>query len=242
MIGQTPEQELEPRHFEKVGSNWKYYDVIQIGPGWGSKATGWFESFTDMAKVDKLSLFNVRTGSKDGWAYTNMDSTDQIGRPFRLESLGMRFVYPDPFIGGQHTFDVNAAKFFQVTLPEHCYCEFWIRDDKWFTLKPHMLPPGYGPIGSQETSMNAPFASSLINSGDSNALNRWRWLDNGIKIPETAQIRFEITFSEYGKEKLQKLNEVYPLDVAGDPFNNVASIEVTIRGRRYSQMRGKYYK
>ncbi len=239
----APDQELPAGWFQKVGANWIYFDNVMIGEGWANRADGWFENFTAMSQVDKLTFFNVRTGSRHGFSYTNMDTIDQIGRPFRLESFGIRLNYPDPNVSGQHTMQVAAAKFFTTALVEHCYLEFFIRDDQWFTLKPQMCPSGYGAIGFFNYNGVTPSSSHLITNGQSHSLNRWRWLDNGIKIPETSQIRLTMTFSEYGKQMLQELGTVNPLDgVSEEPFPNVANIEVSIRGRRYSQMRGKYYK
>ena len=229
-------------HFEKVGSNWIYFDKVLIGPGWQARGKGWFDSLTDMAKKDKVTFFNVRSGSKDGYAYTNMDSTDQIGRPFRLQSFGIRFIYPNPHMADQHVLNYNASKFFQTVLTEHCYMEFWIRDDQWFILNPDMAPDGFGPVGNLQNSPVAPASSDLITNGMPLGSNRFHWLDNGIRIPENAQIKLELTFSEYGKELLQEMDKIWPLDGSGqEPFPNAAIIKPTLRGLRYTQMKGKYY-
>ena len=234
---------LPEGHFKKVGSNWVYYDNVMIGPGWRDRGVGWFDNFTEMASRPEITFFNVRTGSTTDYSYTNMESIDKIGRPFRFESLGIRFVYPDPHMSDQHQLNQAAAKFFQMTIPEHCVFKFFIRDDQWLTLRPVMAPPGWGYKGSSFTTSVNPSMSNVISSGEPNGIDRWRWLGNGIKIPESSQIKGTITFSEYGKELLKKLDAVWPLDGTGeDPFPNVAQIELSIRGLRYVQMRGEYYK
>ena len=243
MYGQAAEpQVLEPQHFLKVGSNWIYYDSIMIGPGWSEKSKGWFENFTDMAKKDRLTFLNVRSGSKDGYAYTNMDSTDQIGRPFRCESIGIRFIYPSPTMADEHQTTYAATKYFQTALTEHCYCEFWIRDDQWCLLNPDMMPDGFGYTGDLVQNTIEPSASDLITPGVPHTDNRFHYLDDGIRIPETAQVKLELTFSEYAKELLQEMGEVLPLDGKEGEFPNAAKIKVTLRGLRYVQMKGQYYK
>ena len=236
-------EELEPGYFQKVGSNYQYYDTVNIGPGWKARGEGWFDSLTEMSQKDRVTFLNVRTGSKDGYSYCNMDATDNIGRPFRLESFGIDFNYPDPNVSGQHQLDVNAAKFFCTALTRHCYGEFWIRDDQWFILRPHHMPCGYGPVGSLQFNGVVPSSSTMITNGVAHSQNRWRWTKNGIKIPETAQTKFMLTFSEYGKLLLQEMDKIFNLDGrSSEPFPNCAQIEVTMRGKRYSQMKGKYYK
>ena len=242
MPEETAPQLVDPGYFERVGSNWIYYDKVMIGPGWAAKGKGWYDSFTDLAKKDKLTFFNVRSGSKDGYAYTNMDSTDQIGRPFRLQSFGIRFFYPNPHMADQHVLNYAAAKFFQTILTEHCYLEFWIRDDQWFILNPDMAPDGFGPAGAVQNSPVAPAYTDMMTNGLPVTMNRFHWLDKGIRIPENAQIKLELTFSEYGKEMLEEMANVWPLDGSGEePFPNAAIIKPTLRGLRYTQMKGKYY-
>lgn len=226
----------------KVGSNYIYFDNVMIGPGWASKSKGWFDTFTDMAKKDKITFLNVRSGSKDGYAYTNMDSTDQIGRPFRLQSLGIRFIYPNPHMSDQHAINYSASKLFVTAVTEHCYIEFWIRDDQWCLLNPDMAPDGFGYTGNLQLNTVAPSSSDLITPGVPHASNRFPWLDNGIKIPETSQVKLEMTFSEYGKMLLQEMGDVLPIDGSDGPIDNVAKIKVTLRGLRYVQMKGLYYK
>lgn len=242
ILGQAQDEKLAPEHFMKVGSNYIYFDSIMIGPGWSDRGTGWYENFTDMAKKDKVTLLNVRSGSKDGYAYCNMDSTDQIGRPFRLQSLGMRFIYPNPHMADEHTINYAASKLFVTALTEHCYIEFWIRDDQWVLLNPDMCPDGFGYTGNLVQNSVEPSASDLITPGVPHASNRFPWLDNGIKIPESSQVKLELTFSEYGKYLLEQMGEVLPIDGKDGAIPNAAKIKVTMKGLRYVQMKGLYYK
>jgi len=236
-------QELPNDHFEKVGSNWIYYDTVCIGQGWKQTNPNWFNSFSEMADAPEITFFSVRTSSKTDSAYTNMDSSDQIGRPFRLESIGMRWIYPDPHISDPHQMNITASKVFQMYLPEHCHVKFWIRDDQWATLKPMMMPSGYGVKGSAQLISDTPSSNTVLTNGDPVPMNRFPFSGNGIKIPETSQIKAALVFSKYGKDMLRKLDQVWPLDGTGeDPFPSVAMIEMGIRGLRYAQMRGKYYK
>lgn len=236
-------EELPAGYFEKVGSNYEYYDTICIGPGWRKKGTSWFDTLNEMSRVDEINFFDVRTGSKDGKSYCNMDATDNIGRPFRFHSFGMEWHYPDPVVSNEKTMNVTAAKFFSDVLPRHCYITFWIRDDVWFTLRPHHCPSGSGRTGSLQYNAVAPSASSLITNGFPQGQNRWQWTGSGVKIPETSQIRCTLQFSEYGKELLREMDQIWPLDGnSNEPFGNCAQIECNIRGLRYSQMKGKYYK
>ena len=236
-------QELPSGHFEKVGSNWIYFDTVCIGPGWNTKNQTWFDSFSSMADSPDVSFFNVRTASTTDYAYTNMESIDKIGRPFRLESVGMRWIYPDPHMSDMHQLNQTASKVFQMYLPEHCHFKFFIRDDQWITVKPMMAPSGYGPKGSAQLNSPTPGTSTVISNGETMPMNRFPFSGNGIKVPESAQIRVSLVFSEYGKQLLRQLDQVFPLDGPGEnPFPSVAMIEMSIRGLRYVQMRGKYYK
>jgi len=238
-------QEEQAREFMNVVQWWEIFDRCLIGPSVDPKWPGCFASFTTMAAAPEIPFLNIRSQSDVGPQYTNISSKDKIPWPFILESIGMRFLYPDPTVdsAAEHTAVMAATKIFQQYVCEHAIFEFWIREDIHLSLVPTMMPAGFGVTGyvAGNSTTNSWFSSTL-NNGDPQGGNRWRFLDNLIKIPRECPIKGVLRFSEYGKDLLEQLDYVAPFDFLGEtPFANMAMIEVTLRGKRGVQQRGEYH-
>lgn len=229
-----------PEGTKQVRETWMLYDTVRIGPALESKDHGWFQNFTQLAAADSVNFLNVRNSSDVGAFYTNITSKDKLPWPFVLESIGIRFGYPDPNIPPPGTAQAAASKLFQELIPEHAHLDFFIREDMRLRLKPHMMPAGYGTVGLGVLIPSASYVGVLEN-GNVNLGNRFQWLTE-LNIPDDTPVKAELRFSEYAKALLTAWATVNPLDgPQGEELNNEAFIELSLRGQRWVQQRGEYY-
>ena len=106
--------------FNNVIQDFVLWDTVCIGADVPSNINGWFTSLTNMANSDvPISFFNQRQEGETGTAYTNMKKKTGLDWPADFQSIGMRFVYPDPINVDMYDGDRAAAKMFREVLPEH---------------------------------------------------------------------------------------------------------------------------
>ena len=233
--------------YQNVRESWPIYDTVLIGlsDNESAKYPGGFTSFAAMAAQDEIPFLNIRNSSEVGLSYTNISSKDKTPWPFYLDSFGIRFIYPDPNenASSEHNGVVAASKIFMHEVLDHCYFQFWIREDVRLTIKPAMMQAGFGPQGfiAGNSTQNSWFAS-LITNGQPNMGNRWRNVGYTMNIPRDTPIKGVLRFSEYGKALLRQLNTVAGFDFAEeDSFQALARIELTLFGKRDVQQRGEYH-
>jgi len=234
-------EEFDPKN---VGEFWPIYDRCLIGPSVDPKYPGGFQSFTEMAQADEIPFLNIRNSSEAGKTNTNITSKDKIPWRFDLNSIGIRFVFPDPnaFAASEHNGLTTASKWFMQYLPEYAVFDFKIREDIRLTALASHLPAGHGPTGSFEVNTGGNrFFGSIINNGEAVMNNRWKFFDN-IAIPRDTPISGTLRFDDYGKDLLRQIDEVPGIDFGGEqPFANRCFIELTLRGARWVQQRGEYH-
>lgn len=236
-----------PEVFKNVRESWPIYDTVLIGltEAESAKYPGGFQNFTAMAAVDEVPFLNIRNSSEAGLSYTNISSKDKTPWPFYLDSFGMRFIYPTPNVdaASEHSAVMAAANIFETEILDHCYFQFWIREDVRLTIKPAMMQAGFGPQGFMigNSTQNTFFMQNVTN-GNPNMGNRWRNVGYTMNIPRDTPIRGTLRFSEYGKGLLRQLANVAGFDFIGeDPYQALARIELTLFGKRAVQQRGEYH-
>lgn len=234
-----------PAEVRDWGSYWQIYDTVNIGPSIDPKVPGWFANFTNLANATEVPFLNVRNESIAGRTYTNVTSMDKTPWWFDLNSIGVRFLFPDPSVNSasEHLGLIAMSKFFSTVLPEHAVCDFKIRSYTFLTTKAIHLPAGIGPTGYFElnTGTNSAFASN-INNGESIMSNRWKFLKNE-RIPKDTPISFHLNFDDYAKRILRRWDQVPGIDFgAEEPDANMCQIELTLRGVRYEQRPGEFRK
>ncbi len=231
--------ETKQQQYENVIETWQIYDTVRIGTHINNSLQG-FQSLSAMADAEDVPFLNVRNSSEAGLTYTNIASKDKVPWAFWLESIGMRFVYPDPNLNAssEHSAVRAASKIFAQYLPEHAYFQFSIREDIIITVKPHMMPAGFGPTGVVNGDQTA--FQSVMTSGQPWMKNRWIFTGKPIPIPRDTPIKGVLKFSDFGKKMLREMGEVAALDFTNS-FSNEAFIELTLRGKRGVQQRGEYH-
>lgn len=232
-----------PQDLKDWGSYWQIFDTVNIGPSVDPKVAGWFQSFTEMADAPEIPFLNVRNESEAGKTYTNITSKDKIPWWFDLNSMGLRFLFPDPAInvGNEHLGITTMAKQFMSLIPEHGVFHFKIRSYTFLTVKASHLPAGFGPEGYFEmgTGTNTGF-TSLIHNGEGAMGNRWKFLGNE-RIPMDTPMNAFIELDDYARSMLRKWDTVPGIDFGDEtPFSNMAQIELTLRGIRYEQRPGEF--
>ena len=237
---------VAPEGAKQVHENTMLYDTCRIGTLVPEKYPGGHQDFISLATPEHIPFLNVRNSSEAGLAYTNVTSKDKIPYPMVIESIGFKFHYPDPNMSLIFSGDMSATKHFQMTLPQHAYFKFIVREDTVLILKPTMAPPGYGHTG-QFGFYRVDMASAELNSGLPLLGNRWKWTGKALHLPDDTPIRAELYFSPYGKKLLEAMGSVYDLDFhESEPnpegrFPNEAHIEISLRGKRWIQQRGEYF-
>lgn len=237
---------MEARDPRNVEQNYEIYDTVLIGKGVDPKYPGGFNSFGAMATADEVPFLNIRNSSEVGKGYTNITSKDKLPWGFYMESIGIRFMMPTP----KETLDIEKsaekakAKFFMDTVNEHAHFEFLIREDTILTIKPSMIPAGIGAAGHQSSVAGAPH-SYIMTNGIPYVKNRFSYGRNPVAIPRDTPISGHLKFTENGKELLTAMGEVGELTFGTDtlpvPVNNIAMIELTLRGFRLIQQVGEYH-
>ena len=195
--------------FSQARETWIVFDTAKIFKG-ATRPPAEFDSFTTLALQESIQFISARTASDVGKAYCNITSRDSLQKPFWLESMGIRFHYPNPVrLRGTGVADIAAAKLFMEELPNHCYLTFQTEEDVRAWLKPIMAPPGYGNYGSYQLGVAAgtAFCQGVETSGMPLAQNRFVFL-GGLEIPSSTKITIQLYFSDHGKAILNKLADV----------------------------------
>ena len=229
--------------FKNVEQDFVLWDTVCIGSDVPSNINGWFTSLTNMAASDvPVSFFNQRQEGEVGTCYTNMKKKTGLDWPAKFESLGMRFIYPDPVNVDMYDGDRAAAKMFREALPEHCSLGLFIggADDKILSLKPSFAPAGYGPVANQSGPTESYCSTGTM--GVSIAGNRWMWLKKALMLPKDISIEIRLQLTAKAKELLTAMNEVKPIVFENGTFVNWAAIEVTLRGTRDVQQTGEWHR
>jgi len=233
--------------YKQVRETWPVYDTVLIGlpEEAAAKVPGSFTSFTAMAAVDEVPFLNIRNSSEAGLAYTNVSSKDKTPWPLWAMTFGMRWIYPTPNANAasEHTAEMAASHIFETEILDHAYFQFSIREDIVLTIKPAMMPAGFGPAGYMvgNSTQNSFFIDNP-NNGNADMRNRWRNVRAAMAIPRDTPIKGSLRFSEYGKYLLRYLNTVAGYDFATqDDVYAVARIELTIFGEREVQQRGEWH-
>lgn len=232
-----------PEELRDWGSYWQIYDTCNIGPGVDPKVHGWYASFTEMANATEIPFLNVRNLSEAGKTYTNITSKDKFPWWYDLNSMGLRWLFPDPAVnvGNEHLGLTTMSKQFMTLIPEHAVFHFKIRSYTFLTVKASHLPAGFGPQGYFDMGVgtNTGF-TSLINNGVGKMKNRWKFLGNE-RIPEDTPVSAYIELDDYAKDTLALWDTVPGIDYGeATAFNNIAQIEITLRGIRYEQRPGEF--
>ncbi len=142
----------EQRTPVNVNQEFLLWDTVCIGSDVPANINGWYPTLAAMAASDvPISFFNQRQEGETGTTYTNMKKKTGLDWPVNVESLGIRFVYPDPVNVDMYDGDRTAAKMFREVLCEHTSLSLYIggSDDKILSLKPAHAPSGYGPMSNQ---------------------------------------------------------------------------------------------
>ena len=232
-----------PQELKNWGAYEQIYDTCNIGPDIDTKVNGWYETFTQMANAPEIPFLNVRNESIAGQTYTNITSMDKVPWWFELNSIGLRFLFPDPHILGasEHPGLSAMSKFFQQVLPEHAFFEFKIRSYTFLKQKASQLPDGYGTTGQMQvnTAANNSF-HSLMHNGSPEMLNRWKMLRNE-NIPKDTPISGRLVFDDYARNIFRIWDSVPAIDFgAQDLTGNMCQIVLTLRGIRYEQRPGEF--
>jgi hypothetical protein len=237
--------DIMPEQMKDWGSYWQIYDTCNIGPSIDQKVNGWFTNFTELASATEVPFLNIRNESIAGRSYTNITSMDKTPWWFDLNSIGLRFIFPDPAVNvaSEHLGLVTMSKYFCATLPEHCVVDFKIRSYTFLTLKGSHMPAGHAPGGPMQlnTGSNNSF-TSLVSAGDRIIGNRWKFVGNE-RIPKDTPISAHLYFDDYAKNMLRVWNDVPGIDFgAQEMFPNMPQIEMTLRGVKYEQRPGEFRK
>ena len=218
------------------------WDTICVGDDVPEKFQG-FRTFGDMADSSTpYAFFSQRQESETGSFYTNMKKKTGIDWPFYVESIGIRWYYPDPINAGPFDGDRAAAKVFCEVVPQHSIIEFYVggSDDKLLTLLPEYAPSGYGPTGDQ-TGVSVEY-SSIISSGIASAANRWNWTQKALALPKDISIEVRLQLAKKAKDFLRALGTVNPIVFQNGSVHNWAMVRVSLRGMRDSQRKGAWYR
>jgi len=218
------------------------YDTVRIGPAVPDQYPGVIHSFTELADAEEVAFFDSRSTS-NGLQYCNLISKGPVGNNIKIYSFGIRFVYPTPNVDSVSPFGMRreSAKLFEQIIPEHCYLYVEVGDDRVVRLKPHMLPPGYGPQGfiSREDGNTAGNFSMIASNGVPIWGARYPFTGAMLDVPEGTPWKAVIGFGSVAKTYLKALGDVEPIVINdGDPIPDEALIEMTGLGLRYIPPRG----
>jgi hypothetical protein len=229
--------------FNNVEQDFMLWDRVCIGADVPTNINGWYTSFAAMAASDvPISFFNQRQEGEVGTAYTNMKKKTGLDWPAKFDSMGIRFLYPDPVNVDMYDGDRAAAKIFREVLPEHLSLGLYIggADDKILSLLPAYAPGGYGPVSNQ-SGPTASYASTGT-MGVAIAGNRWLWLKKALMLPKDISIEVRFQLTTKGKQILALLNIPQPIEFLAGTFSNWAIMEVCLRGTRQVQQTGEWHR
>lgn len=238
-----------PENAKQVHQTSILYDTCRIGELVPDNFPKGYTTLAAMAADDHVPFLDVRQSSEVGKSYTNITSKSKLPWPFYLESVGIRFFYPNPYNAGIVANADAAAKAFEEILPEHSWFEFGIREDTWLIEKCSLLPPGYGPSGmaGYVNWQNNSFVS-VESQGVAAFGNRFKFINGVIPIPADTPIWGKLYFSQYAKTQILQRLQLLPLDFhegedasGEDTTPNELSITVTLRGTRAIQQAGEYF-
>lgn len=239
-----------PADARQVAESWMRYDTFKISSLITQPtAVVGASSFAGLIALETIDFFNVRTRSEVGGEYTNIESKDGAEFPMYLESIGIRFVCPSPLLTDLTPDGAAMAKMWTEVIPEHSYVEFGVGQDTKLTLKPHMMPAGYGPQGmaSWNQWLNASFVS--VEAAGSCVLgNRFQMIQDTINIPAKTPVFAHLRFGSYAKFLLARM-QLWDLDLqeGAEPGTTdettpaMATIEMSIRCIRLVQQRGELF-
>ena len=240
-----------PQDARQVHEHWPIYDTVRISTvADAENYPGGFADMIAVAAADNLSFFNIRQASAVGNQYTNIQSKDKIPWPYWLDSIGLRFVCPDPISNITVYGQMLYAKFFQE-LAWHSWVDLYISEDIKLTLCSCMMTPGYGVsgYGAGANAAGVPQASSALEQGEGTLGNRFKWTGNKpVRIPVDTPYHAELNFSPYGKYLLAELgagNWMPAVNFGDDEvpttFDIEILIEMTLFGTRAVQQRGELF-
>jgi hypothetical protein len=220
------------------------YDSLRIGPSVQADYPGGMPTFTALAASEENSFFNRRSSS-DGKAYCNLTQKNTLAWPVEIESLGIEFRYPSPSMDSASPFMAKrqSSKIFEAMVPMYSHCELQIREDIILTVKPEMMPSGFGYHGSEsrEDSNSLGTYSLIGNNGFPAAGNRFKFLGEPLVIPRETPWKMNLYFAAQAKALLIALANVEPLEFGAVTTPNECLIVVSARGYRYVQQRGRYF-
>lgn len=239
---------VESTNWQNVIENWMVFDTVRIGNSVSDKYPGGQASFKTLALEDEVSFLNIRNVSEAGRQYTNMEKKGVFPWPFKLESIGIRFIMPTPTVyAAEVSPAINEAykgKLWSQDIMEDAVLYLSISEDTILKIKPAMLPAGFGPTGDMTALANSNPANTITN-GVTYLRNRFGYGKHPIKIPRETVVKAALHFSERGKELLTAMDEVgllqFGSSVAPVSIENEAKIELTLRGRRAVQQRGELH-
>lgn len=228
-----------------VRETYMIYDTIRIGTNVQDNYPGRLTSFSELATAESLPFFQTRSVN-DGKAYCNLTQKDSMSWPMKIESLGIKFTYPSPNADSSSPYRARreSSKLFEMIILDHMYVDVIIREDTILTLKPMMMPTGYGVVGqeSREDQNTAGTYSLIATNGLSSGNNRFKFVEKMLGIPRQTPWKAVLVISQQGKDILNDLGAVQPLEINnGAERANEALIEMSARGFRYVQRRGSYY-
>jgi hypothetical protein len=242
MFGQ---EVVENIPFMNVTRDFMLWDSICIGEDVPTNINGWFPSFAAMAASDvPIAFFSQRQEAETGTAYTNMKKKTGLDWPADFSSLGIRLTYPDPVNVDMYDGDRTASKMFLNAVTEHASLSVFLggSDTKVLSLKPAHAPSGYGPTGNQAGGSNLSSFSSIDTMGVPIGGNRWLWVVAPLTLPKDISIEVQLSFTKHGKDILNLLNIVQPVEFAAGTLKNWATIEVGLRGTRQTQQDGAFHR
>lgn len=239
-----------PEDARQVHETIMLYDTFRISEEVTAPIQG-VTSFAAIAALDYVPFLNARQEAEVGSAYTNIPSKDKMAWPFLVESIGVRFKMPTPYLSDLSPNGMAMAKAFEEILPDESWFEFYIRDDMRLKAKPSMLPPGYGPTGAGTyiAWFNASYAAD-VTMGTPSLGNRFRFIGDTLNVPDGCPIAGKLYFSQYARTVILPRMTLWDLDLfeGNEPgtqvetTHNQALIEVTLRGTRFVQQRGELFK
>jgi len=239
-----------PADARQARETWMRYDTFRISSLINNpSAVNGASSFANLATFPNISFFNARTRTEVGQEYCNVEDKGGVEYPLYVESIGLRFVCPNPLLTDLTPNGSAVGKMFCETIPEHCSVEFKVGQDVKSILKPHMMPAGYGPQGMAMWTqwLNASFIS--VEAAGACALgNRFQQIDDAIAVPAKTPIELKINFGPYALLLLSRMTlwdhdmlEGAEPGTTDETTAAMATIEASIRCVRLVQQRGELF-
>lgn len=221
---------------------WERYDSIMVGPGASQVTKGWFNSFTEFARVSQIMWFQSRDSNVD-LCYTNQRSERydyaQDLYNFHLEFIASTFEAEFDSLGA-------SAKAMQniwcQELPKALGIEVLLADADIIAQGPATaFMAGRGNSGGYATDTGA----TLVHGGTNGVPNK----ENGWAFPEPimiashAKLTVRAQIGQPIKDLIQAMEgpgtSLYPNGQGGYVEKpNWYGVRATFRGPRYMQLRG----